>query len=397
MTTPLNILYHFRTQGLGVEAVHISGIARAFQRLGHTVEFSSPGNVNPLESISKASHYRSSKSFLRSVVDAAPDFLFELFEIAYNFLGLLRNFRIARRFKPNMIYERHAFFLFSTALLAGWLKIPLVVEVNELVGDPRVRGQPLLAVFARLSDRIVFKRATLICVVSTHLKSRIVALGVDPDKVLVLPNGVDEADYAELADGRALRSTHSIEQAEVVVGFVGWFVPWHRMDLLVEVVGRLREKGVPVKLLLVGDGDCRADLEKQVAEAGLDDAVIFTGLVPHTDVAQYIAAMDVCVIPESNEYRSPIKMFEYMGQEKAVVAPDLEPISMVISDGDDGLLFARSNGDEMLDAIKQLSEDADLRHRVSRAAREKVMTQHTWRCNAERILRKTLERVVKTY
>src|SRR5205814_6499958 len=119
-----------------------------------------------------------------------PGVFFELLEIAYNFFGWRKIGRELRAAPCDFIYERHAFFLCATALLACKRKIPLVIEVNELVGDQRVRKQPLLSPLVRLADKIAFRRATLITVVSPYLKRRIESYGIDGNKILVLPNAV---------------------------------------------------------------------------------------------------------------------------------------------------------------------------------------------------------------
>ncbi len=69
-------------------------------------------------------------------------------------------------------------------------------------------------------------------------------------------------------------------------------------------------------------------MKEIVKSKGIDEIVKFIGVILHSEVPRCISAMDVCVIPESNEYRSPIKMFEYMAMGKTVVEPDMEPIAL---------------------------------------------------------------------
>src|SRR5271168_3966951 len=161
----MNILYHFRTRGAGAEGVHIAGIVRAFEKMGHRVFLSSPKGIDPRAS--------AGSSPFAGAARRLPRALFELLELLYNIPAFFRNLRLSRRHDCRLIYERHAFFLFSTALVAGLRRIPLVIEVNELVGDPRIRAQPLLSGLARWTDRFTFRRARLIVAVSPHLKRRI--------------------------------------------------------------------------------------------------------------------------------------------------------------------------------------------------------------------------------
>jgi glycosyltransferase involved in cell wall biosynthesis len=382
----MKILYHFRTRGTGAEGVHIAGIARAFEKIGHRVFFSSPTGVDP-RATAGASPYRESGSqnFFTCVSRNLPAFVFELLEIGYNIPAFFRNAAILRREKIGLIYERHAFFLCATALLSRWRRVPLVVEVNELVGDERVRVQPLLAPLARWCDRVVFRAAKMIFVVSPHLARRIESLGIDARKILVLPNAVDRADFESPGEGCAVRARHGFEDV-TVIGFVGWFVAWHRLDLLLESFSRIAASRPALRLMLVGDGELRGELERCARELRIAERVIFTGAVPHDEMPAHIAAMDVCVVPHSNAYRSPIKLFEYMVQARAVVAPRTEPIAMVIADEKNGLLFDLEDAGTLEKSLTRFADDAALRERLGAQARRDVLEKFTWEKNAGTVL-----------
>ncbi len=383
----MNILYHFRTRGTGPESVHIAGIARAFKQLGHEVSFCSPTDVDPLQSAG-ANPYgsRARKGFIRRLVDACPGFLFEFLEIAYNLSAWRRISRLLHQGDFQLIYERHAFFLCATAILARRRGVPIVMEVNELVGDDRVRRQPLLSFVARRYDRIAFSRAAVIVTVSPHLKRRIVAMGVAESKVLVLPNAIDETEYGELPAPRSTRASLQIDPQAAVIGFVGWFVAWHRLDRLVEVFAELAGTRPDLRLMMVGDGELRNDLERLAADRNVGSQVVFTGAVSHADIPAHVAGMDVCVVPHSNEFRSPIKLFEYMGRGKTVVAPGTEPIQMVIENRENGILFDPDSIDDLRDSLEAAIDDAELRKRIGRKAREDALERHTWKKNAEQTL-----------
>lgn len=381
----MRILYHFRTRGTGAEAVHIAGVARAWEAMGHQVAFSSPTGVDPRRTAGANPFSRGRSGWLAWIARRVPGWVFEILEIAYNAVAWRRNRALLKLQNFDFIYERHAFFLGASAWLAKGWGIPLVVEVNELVGDDRLRAQPWLAWLARRVDRLVFSRASLIVVVSPHLKRRIESMGVSPEKVRVLPNGVDEQDYARPADGRELR--HSLGLTGLtVIGFVGWFVAWHRLDELVRIFAVLARERPDLRLLLIGEGDLKPALQDRARELGMDGRVIFTGAVSHAQMPQFIAAMDVGVVPHSNAYRSPIKLFEYMGQGRAVVAPATEPISMVLQDGKNGLLFETGSMEGMQKALQRLVDDPALRARLGHQARVDVLARHTWKANALQVL-----------
>ena len=232
----MHILYHFRTQGVGAEGVHVAGVSGAFRELGHEVTFSSPTGVDPTKSGGGDPYAKKAGNGAASIwgplARHAPRILFETMELGYNGVALARNLQLIRHHHVDVIYERHAYFGCLTALLARWARLPLVVEVNELVGDERVRGEPVLASIALSTDRMVFAQADLIVVVSPHLKRLLVDRGVDAQKIVVQPNGVALRDVKTAADPGAVRQRHHLSDA-LVVGFVGFFVKWHRLDWLI--------------------------------------------------------------------------------------------------------------------------------------------------------------------
>jgi len=383
----MNILYHFRTRGTGAEGVHISGIASAFEALNHQVRFSSPTGTDP-RTLAGSDPFADARtgSLLARISRHCPDCLFEGLELAYNAVAYLRNRRLLAQLSTDLIYERHAFFLCSTGYLARSRNIPLIVEVNEIVGDERIRRQPLLAPLAKWSDRQLFRRANLIVVVSQHLKRRISAMGIAQERILVLPNAVDADAYAECANGSHIRRMHNLGQGPVI-GFLGWLVHWHLLKEFLAVFAELTKCHPDMKLLLVGDGPLRPELEQQADSIGIADKLVITGPVPHEEVPQYIAAMDIPVIPHSNEYRSPIKLFEYMGQEKPVVSPNTEPIRSVVDDLKNGVLFPAGSTEKLKGALQLLLTEPALRKKIGKQARKDVLAHHTWKQNTVRILK----------
>jgi glycosyltransferase involved in cell wall biosynthesis len=382
-----HVLYHFRTKGTGAEGVHIAGIAKALEKLGYSVRFVSPTGNDPRQTAGENPFQtKAKKSLVSRFIAKCPDFLFELLELAYNLFAWRKISRELDAQRPDFIYERHAFFLCITAFMAGRRKIPLVIEVNELVGDLRIRKQPLLSFIARWTDRASFRRAALIIVVSPHLKKRIVDYGIPSERVLILPNAVAAEDHVSLHNGEPLRQKLGLKNDHVLIGFIGWFVEWHRLDLFLKVFAKLHREQPNVRLALVGEGRLKEELQGRVRDLAIETAVFFVPAVPHHEVPSAIAAFDVAVVPHSNEYRSPIKLFEYMAEAKATLSPRTEPIKMIVEQGKNGMLFEPLNEDDCFNALQQLARDAGLRTRLGSAAREHVLSNHTWAANARRVL-----------
>lgn len=386
----MRVIYHHRTQATGAEGVHIASVVRELRALGHTVSVVSPGGKEPASTAGQ-SPYATRKGILQRTFALlsrrAPQLVFELAELAYNlpaYVKLRAVFVAGRSAKPTLLYERYAFCLFAGALFAKRHNLVYLVEVNEVVGEPRVRPQRLVGLASAL-ERHVLRRADGIIVVSQHLKERIMARGIAAERIHVLPNGVDERRFRPEAT-LALRDRFKIPPNELVVGFVGWFVDWHNLPMLVRTFAAVTEQR-PCTLLLVGDGVLKQQLQALSKQLGIADRIVFAGAVPYEDIPRAIASMDVCVIPESNAYRSPIKLFEYMAMGKAVLAPDYEPIRSVVRSDVDACMFHAGDEQDFADKLTSLVSDGALRARLGKQAVNRVLSAHLWRHNAERTIR----------
>ena len=171
-----------------------------------------------------------------------------------------------------------------------------------------------------------------------------------------------------------------------MIGFVGGFYPWHGVELLVKAVSRLEDKRNDIALLLVGDGPMKNSLQSLSAEILKSTKVIFTGEVISEQLPCYIKTMDICVMPHSNAYGSPMKVFEYMAMEKPVIAPRLGPLEDVLRNDENGLLFEPLNIDALSSCMLNLIENKYLRTRLSQNAKKTILKRHLWRHNAEKII-----------
>ncbi len=382
------ILVLHRTQGHGVEAVHLRGMVDAMRDAGHRVELLGPPGADPYAAPGPAGRPSLAARFARR----APELLFELAEQAYDLRLAGRLAALAADFRPELIYERYAFFGSAGGRLAARLSLAHVLEINYTVADPLVRKRSrLLAGAARRSEGSLFRRAALLAAVSSRLVERVAAQGVPAERILLMPNAVDRRWWEAAAAQRPATLPERL-RGEPVVGFVGGFYPWHGVDRLVEALRRCRAAGLPGGLLLVGDGPERPRIEAAVAAAGLAERTLLTGALPHGELPAWIAAMDICVMPDSNDYGSPMKVFEYMSLGRPVLAPALPPLRDAIDDDVEGRLFPVADARAAADSVAPLEAglaallaDASLRARLGAAGRRRVGERHTWQENWRRV------------
>jgi len=109
-------------------------------------------------------------------------------------------------------------------------------------------------------------------------------------------------------------------------------------------------------------------------------------------VPAYVKTMDIAVLPSSERFNSPMKLFEYMAMGRAVVAPDRPAIREVIRHGENGVLFRADDPEALTEALRLVMDDADLRRRIGRQARADALAKHTWPGVVRRILAETARR-----
>jgi len=383
----MNIIYHHRTQATGAEGVHISYIIKGLRELGHRVVVVSPTGHEPGNTAGNNPYARKKtlKSRLLDLLSRLlPQSMFELLEIAYNAAATRKIEAILKAQRIDFIYERYAFFMSAGVHLAKKHNIPIIVEVNEIAGHKRVRRQAFVGQ-ARRREQYVFQNADAIIVVSDFLREEIGKLGVDKNKIHVIPNGVDEKEFSPQAVQKIDRRKLGIGEQTVALGFIGWFVGWHNLELLVDVFGDLAG-GRDVALVLIGDGVLKEKLLALARARGIEGKLIMPGAVPYRQIPAYIAALDICIIPGSNDYRSPIKLFEYMAMAKPVVAPRYQPIEAIVTHDVDGLIFEANSRESLKNILEGIIGDAGKRHDIGANARRKIIENHTWLNNAKKVV-----------
>ena len=372
--------------GRSSQAMHIRSLVEALKADGHDVTILSPPGVDPLKSagmmpfLRKADRAVGFQRIWKYISCECPQFAFEVFELLYNLFLPFRLLPILWREPDAVLYERHANFMFMGVLLAKWLRRPVVIEVNELAGFKRARGL-IMERLARTIDASVFSRADHILCVSSVLADETQQRGADRDRVHVLPNGIDPSRFRSPKPAPSIRARLGL-QGSIVIGHVGLFYRWDRLDILIDVVKRIRDGHPDVKVLLVGDGPEMENLKQTVRRLRMENAVILPGPVHRDDVPSYIDAMDICVLPDSNAFGSPIALFEFMAMGKPCLVPDLGPMRDVIEDNVTGILFPCGDYATLGSALLRLVEDPALRFQVGARARDAVFNRHTWIANA---------------
>jgi glycosyltransferase involved in cell wall biosynthesis len=167
-----------------------------------------------------------------------------------------------------------------------------------------------------------------------------------------------------------------------VIGFVGGFYPWHGLSLLVEAMVILKKQKQDVNCLLIGDGPELAKIKSKIAQLGLENYFTFPGRIAHHELARYVEQFDIGIMPDSNNYGSPMKLFEYMAAGIPFVAADYSPIVEITTN--QGELFEKKNVVSFAQALIKYTNNESIRVNAGAKGRQKVEQYFNWEKNASR-------------
>jgi glycosyltransferase involved in cell wall biosynthesis len=261
------------------------------------------------------------------------------------------------------------------ALLAGSRRPPIIVHTfhGHVLRD---YFGPVRSLLFRLLERWLAARTTALIAVSPQVRDDLVSLGVARrERFVVIRLGIelDERVTPEL-DGRAdSRRYLGIRGDRFVVGWIGRMTAVKRTDDVLIAFKRLRDSGVDAVLCMVGDGPDRPQLEQRAHELGLARDTVFLGY--QGDVAPFYAAFDALVLPSGNE-GTPVSVIEALAAELPVVATRVGGVPDVVREGEDGFLVEAGATDDLADRLGRLARDPDLRARMGKKGRERVLPRY---------------------
>lgn len=230
---------------------------------------------------------------------------------------------------------------FATGAAGYWLKrrfgIPLNVMIfSSFFNNPAwVSSAPVNRILHALGKFIV-KHADSIRVESPIEREMLMALGVSPERIWVVPLLVDLARFSQ-ADGAAVRAKYPGRR---LVLFAGRFVPEKNLPVLIHTAALLRREFPHVLMLLVGDGPFRSDLES-LARQVAPESVEFTGVIPREELPGYFAASDAVVLPSIYE-GIPTVLIEAAAAGKPIVTTPTRNVTDVVIPDETGFVVAAS-------------------------------------------------------
>ena len=219
----------------------------------------------------------------------------------------------------------------------------------------------------RLCDRVM--------AVSEGIKTDLVKHGVNQSCISMIQNAVESCytDESAIQNRAEKRRLFSIKEHEMLLGFTGRLSQEKGLRYLIEACFLLNQAGLPTKVLIIGDGPQRNELEKLASSKNLCHQVLFVGF--QKDVHNWLPALDAFVLPSVTE-GTPMSLLEAMSWGLPVVASDVGGIPQIIDSEKNGVLVPPRQPEKIKEAIYRLYINKDFRKSIGLEARKTVESKY---------------------
>lgn len=263
--------------------------------------------------------------------------------------------------------------------------IPLVVKYH---GDPeRNLGGFIYKTgvffYAKYILNKVLSYADIIISPSEYYIDESRFLGKYRDKIVVIPYGINIKEFDIPYSKDECREKLGLPIDEDMILFVGNLSPYKGPKILVKAMQKIIKKVPNTKLIFVGSGRMKEELQMLSKKLGVEKYVKFAGFAEGNLKTMYYRAADVFCLPSTMSTESfGIVNLEAMACSVPIVASKMGGIPAVVRDGENGLLVPPKDSDALADAIIYLLENEDVRKRMGKNGSEKV-ENYSWEKIAE--------------
>lgn len=305
-----------------------------------------------------------------------------------------RLLNVALEVKPDVLHAHSPALNAVAALRVGRrLGIPVVYEIRAFWEDAAVdhgtsREWGLRYRMTRALETYALKRVDAATTICEGLRAEIVGRGIPADKITVIPNAVDVADFSvDGARDESLAVRLHLD-GKSVLGFIGSFYAYEGLDVLLRALPAMLAVNPAIRVLLVGGGPQDAALKALAQKLNVADQVIFTGRVPHDQVQRYYNLVDVLVYPRLKmrltDLVTPLKPLEAMAQGRLLAASDVGGHRELIDDGRTGVLFAAGDPAALAHKVLDLLAAPERWAALRANGRAFVERERTWAASVAR-------------
>ncbi len=248
-------------------------------------------------------------------------------------------------------------------------------------------------------EHLVMRRCAGIVVLSEFMKTRVRQVhGIRESRIHVIPGAVDVQHFAPADDRGAVRSALGLPRERTILFTVRNLVPRMGLDKLIRAAADVRDAHKDVLLLIGGDGRLRGELQRQIDEANVQEAVRLIGFVGEDDLPRYYQAADLVLMPTHELEGFGLVTVEALACGTPVVGTPVGAIPEILTRIDPRLLAEGSEAEDLSAAIDRtlirFRQEPQARARTAARAREVVLAEYRWDINVARleaVIRQTAE------
>ena len=239
-------------------------------------------------------------------------------------------------------------------------------------------------------DRLVLRFADRIIAVSPGVRTELVKKGLSPSRIVTIPNAVNGNASRErfVQQRREKRKLLKLGNRDFVAGYAGRLSEEKGLLYLLQACSCLQQSALPLKVVLMGEGPQRKELEQFVRKQRLEECVIIAGFVKN--IEDWLPALDVFVLPSLTE-GTPMALLEAMAAGIPTVASAVGGVPSVIDSGRNGILVPPCSPEEIGKALQLLYSDEALGNKLAAAARQTVLAKYNmqdwlWKLEQEYVM-----------
>jgi glycosyltransferase involved in cell wall biosynthesis len=228
-----------------------------------------------------------------------------------------------------------------------------------------VKETPRLAIYYKI-DKLSLRFYDAVICVSADLRTTCLNAGVQPQSCYVVENGIDIDCHRRTSSIKEAKKRQGFSPDRMLIGAVGRLSAEKGFNVLIASAHQLVEQGVDLEVCIVGEGSEKQNLQRLSKALGVDNRIHFLGFVSNPiDVYEAMDAFVLCSLREG----LPNVLLEALALEVPVVATRIAGVPNVIADGENGLMVAPGNQDELCQALRRLLKDQGLRDNFGKAGR----------------------------
>ena len=285
-----------------------------------------------------------------------------------DFRALHRLEKILRAQKPDLVHTHSGKAGILGRLAAKRAGVPVIIHHIHGPSFGNFQGALANCIFTAAEKRAAKVTDHFFCSAAAMTKLYLAAGIGKPEMFTRIFSGFDLEPFLNATNDLALRQQLGLDENHFVIGKVGRLFRLKGHADLVTAFAKMLPQVPRARLLFVGDGALRGEIENQIRALGLDGKVIFTGLVPPVEVARYVGIMD-CLAHLSYREALSRALPQALAAGKPVVAYDFDGANEVCLENQTGFIVRTSDTDNAAQRLLQLANDPALREQFGRAGR----------------------------